>query len=198
MWRRGTCGITVPGYAGDCATGEQGSLVSYSRTECVQQCLACSRCAYISFSQRDLDCSWFSRCPDLSGAPDHVTARIGGREPVGIESLESTQCRLPRPLASAAIAGVWDHAPCPFAVVAPEYGVFSSLHYLASIQLYAAFGRCRPFVTSSRVWRADGAESCESLLDCLFALRLVVEELWEWARDCRKGGDKQQGKLGPV
>ena len=68
----GHCGVTRD--LGDCDAGDKGSFgwdVGKTQTTrraarwCLRQCASCSRCAFVSFSQKYSDCSWYAEC-DLS------------------------------------------------------------------------------------------------------------------------------------
>ena len=85
----GVCGLTAPpawaGDEGDCIHGDRASIKASAAgirdlQDCMRACDACARCAYVSFSQRDDDCSWYASCPDPSrlmsvATSDFVTAR---------------------------------------------------------------------------------------------------------------------------
>lgn len=86
---RGYCSVTVG--QGDCALGDSGVLamggsgrVGAVSTfhQCRVRCVACARCAVVSFSEANADCSWYAAC-DLADlrrppreAPDYVSMRI--------------------------------------------------------------------------------------------------------------------------
>ena len=68
----GHCG-TAEGH-GDCESGSKGSWVlsasavtswAAAQSQCVDRCLRCKRCTYVSYSRSHNDCSWFTECPDL-------------------------------------------------------------------------------------------------------------------------------------
>lgn len=64
--RPGTCGVTEFGTS-DCGSGDQGAWVHRgSLAECVQRCVCCARCRYVSYSKIHSDCSWFHEC-DVDG-----------------------------------------------------------------------------------------------------------------------------------
>lgn len=93
-WRESTSKSagSRPGYcaqtfrAGNCSTGSKGTWTLPSLSSCRAACLACPRCAAISYSRVERDCSWYSRCDahDLRrpprNAPDYITVvvRPGG------------------------------------------------------------------------------------------------------------------------
>ncbi|KAL1526344.1 hypothetical protein AB1Y20_015058 [Prymnesium parvum] len=61
----GYCSPTVFGWAGDCTAGELGTWAIPPKRAvswCVQQCLACPRCRFVSVSLHLRDCSWFNEC----------------------------------------------------------------------------------------------------------------------------------------
>ena len=77
----GYCGFTVD--AGDCSWGDYGAFEGIkSEQACKQACRACPRCAVMSWSGRNRDCSWYAACDmdDLrrppKEAPDYVSVRI--------------------------------------------------------------------------------------------------------------------------
>ena len=73
----GYCGLTDSGRS-DCSKGSKGSWEKSWPTRasgaialpnelmrgegCIQRCLACQRCRYVSFSLAARDCSWFHSC----------------------------------------------------------------------------------------------------------------------------------------
>ena len=70
--QEGYCGTTTEG--GDCTVGHAGSWVlspaesrswSSARTSCVDRCMSCRSCRYVSFSLNFSDCSWFRACDSL-------------------------------------------------------------------------------------------------------------------------------------
>ena len=56
--RPGYCAATDGEEPGDCATGESGSWSTGIRNlnECATQCLACTRCRFVTYGEDD--CSW--------------------------------------------------------------------------------------------------------------------------------------------
>ena len=79
----GYCALTIA--RGDCWLGDSGTLhenVS-SLQSCKRECKhACPRCAFVSWSARNQDCSWYAQCDlrDLrrppKGAPDYVSVQV--------------------------------------------------------------------------------------------------------------------------
>jgi len=67
---KGYCATTVDGHAGDCHAESQGAWLLPARIatwpaaehHCMQRCLRCERCHFISLSVRYHDCSWFEAC----------------------------------------------------------------------------------------------------------------------------------------
>ena len=57
---RGYCGVTLS--TSDCATSSMGSWSENNATRCIQRCLDCARCNFISFSLEIQDCSWYHKC----------------------------------------------------------------------------------------------------------------------------------------
>ena len=64
---------------GTCGRRERGSWEQPipSLAACVQRCLDCASCCFVSFSAAQKDCSWFAQCPldlllepPLSEVPD--------------------------------------------------------------------------------------------------------------------------------
>ena len=75
----GYCGVTVSasGCNEDSDDGswplskKQATSWGSAKAACEGYCRRCARCKYISFSRRNLDCSWFARCK-LSQLSNHV------------------------------------------------------------------------------------------------------------------------------
>ena len=70
----GYCGTTISGETESCVVGNSGNwllhnddLISLQRVRhaCVARCAQCSRCAFVSYSLRWHDCSWFASCGRL-------------------------------------------------------------------------------------------------------------------------------------
>ena len=101
-WHAGSnAGITADGHEGycavvergpfDCATGSEGSFAltkhtalwgntapstpraDAARDECTAFCSQCARCAFVSYSLKWGECSWFSSCPAQSALRTDVT-----------------------------------------------------------------------------------------------------------------------------
>ena len=66
-WSAGFCGRTDGNVGTHCKPRDtQGSWQSaLSSEQCIQQCLECPQCHYISYSPLDSDCSWYAVCPKL-------------------------------------------------------------------------------------------------------------------------------------
>lgn len=78
-WLQGYCATTEVGEGSDCRpTDKQGSWQLASVDQCLERCVACAHCRFISWSPHDGDCSWFSRCDRLHTEPPtgHRTRRI--------------------------------------------------------------------------------------------------------------------------
>ena len=72
---RGHCGVT-PNEA-DCAAGSMGAWTETSTTGCIQRCLECARCHFVSFSAELQDCSWYIKCSHLEGTDGtHETVQV--------------------------------------------------------------------------------------------------------------------------
>ena len=86
-WRPGFC-EWAPSAGGDCERG--GNMGSWagiaSAAACAARCRGCARCAYVSYSPNDHDCSWFRRCPG-AGVP-------GKRRSLHWERVDSGHCTL--------------------------------------------------------------------------------------------------------
>ena len=144
---RGVCALTETGDRGDCQMGEKGSLRAYNKRECAQFCRRCSRCRFISFSQLDLDCSWFHDCPEQLGqhGTDHLTYQVFPR--TGTVNFSHRRSLTVWVDAEEVGSALWPGArrrkghcrgplahpkptesrrPCPFVLKTPEYGVFST------------------------------------------------------------------------
>ena len=76
----GHCGDTAENNEGNCGFGSQGSFRKAgtalgramalgdwngSAAACLQRCVGCPRCSYISLSLRYRDCSWYAACPTI-------------------------------------------------------------------------------------------------------------------------------------
>lgn len=96
----GYCAMTVA--AGACSLGDSGELRgARSITECRERCLACPRCAVISWSQKNADCSFYAYCAldDLRrpprAAPDYTSLRVrSAPRPVAMPAATPAQDRL--------------------------------------------------------------------------------------------------------
>merc|ERR1712138_87135 len=69
-------------FGGNCDSGDDGAWNRLDRQACVAKCEACPRCAVLSYSRKNDDCSWYAWC-DLadtrrppSNAEDYVTLRL--------------------------------------------------------------------------------------------------------------------------
>ena len=80
----GYCAPTLAD-AGMCDAGWQGSWdgpEAQSLERCVQRCLACARCSFVSYSRVNRDCSWHHACAVDSlndhgvGGPTYTTVRV--------------------------------------------------------------------------------------------------------------------------
>ena len=59
---QGYCSTTVSGWQGDCENGLIGTWQIVKQDACIDRCMSCKQCAFISFSKRNSDCSWFNMC----------------------------------------------------------------------------------------------------------------------------------------
>ncbi|KAL1511591.1 hypothetical protein AB1Y20_006385 [Prymnesium parvum] len=75
-WRVGYCEVTAAG-RGDCVAGPKGSFAVGEPEDCVQKCLGCPRCRFVSFSRENNDCSWFYACPRRGTSA--VASPVNGR-----------------------------------------------------------------------------------------------------------------------
>ena len=62
----GFCGVTNEGVEGSCDRGHSGSWNTRAHrvrsfADCVGRCLLCARCAYVTYSPDNDDCSWYAR-----------------------------------------------------------------------------------------------------------------------------------------
>ena len=88
----GYCAATASNQRGDCAAGAKGCFPWPPEARvapsgklrglqaCIQLCLQCHRCSYVSFSRLERDCSWYHAC-DLSrlhdgAATGHASLRV--------------------------------------------------------------------------------------------------------------------------
>ena len=86
--RAGYCGVTEGGTnEAYCEKGAHGAFPRVSNLRsCIARCLECSRCAFVSYSKRFDDCSWYSTCnetkseipeqPPGAGAQWFVTVKV--------------------------------------------------------------------------------------------------------------------------
>ena len=69
--RVGYCAVTSD--AGDCTRGDKGSFRmgggQLDVSACIDACLHCARCAWVSISYKHQDCSWFTHCPATGQLP---------------------------------------------------------------------------------------------------------------------------------
>jgi hypothetical protein len=80
----GFCAITTPAAGSACAPQHhKGNWHAQSLKSCVQQCLQCPRCYYISFTSIESGCDWFLTCPKVNNGStlaayegDHQTYRV--------------------------------------------------------------------------------------------------------------------------
>ena len=61
----GYCAVTEPAARGDCTIGDSGLLGTRARPprnlrQCTELCHNCARCAFVSWSAKNADCSWYS------------------------------------------------------------------------------------------------------------------------------------------
>ena len=64
-WHSGYCTpATMSGYGGKCASSDRyGTFgATEDHEQCVQRCLQCSQCRYVTWNSWDRDCSWYSKC----------------------------------------------------------------------------------------------------------------------------------------
>ena len=65
----GYCARTGDGFDGLCSSGNKGAWAlqkvtneGTARAACVALCADCARCSFISYSAKEMDCSWFASC----------------------------------------------------------------------------------------------------------------------------------------
>ncbi len=76
-WQPGVCQETWHFARGDCSTDTVGMWVISSADECIRRCRACDGCGWISYSQRERDCSWYTDCTRARRTPtDHCTLAV--------------------------------------------------------------------------------------------------------------------------
>jgi hypothetical protein len=98
----GYCDDTSDGEGLDCLPDDTKGTWSVATPEaCVARCVACKRCAYVSFSASYRDCSWFARC-DLAAlhsehSSKHVTARVRRDDGSMCERAGAGECAPPKP-----------------------------------------------------------------------------------------------------
>ena len=74
---RGHCGVTPNDGHFRCTAGSMGAWTETSTTGCIQRCLDCARCRFVSFSPELQDCSWYNTCSHLQGADGtHETVQV--------------------------------------------------------------------------------------------------------------------------
>lgn len=105
----GYCSTTL--HAGNCTLGDAGILLGVSSLRnCMARCLQeCSRCAVVSWSATNRDCSWYAECslddlrrPPLE-APDYVSVRVRAA-PAALPPPPSVGARHPLSLIIATLA----------------------------------------------------------------------------------------------
>ena len=83
--RVGYCTLTLIGHENDCSAGDLGTWAKdtpQSLEACAERCRGCARCAVLSYSHTNRDCSWYSECDldDLRRPPknagDYISARL--------------------------------------------------------------------------------------------------------------------------
>ena len=94
-WHTGHCGVTSgrPVRGRFCA-GREGPLAlpSVTRAACISECNACRACRFVSFSQKNKDCSFYRRCDvtqlytSLFNGASYETAAMGKRRPTAKHS----------------------------------------------------------------------------------------------------------------
>ena len=67
MYTRGICGVTTfVGGRAQCTQSQlstaKGALAAVSLRECLRACETCNACAFVSFSRKLEECSWFAEC----------------------------------------------------------------------------------------------------------------------------------------
>ena len=83
-WRRGFCEKTSSSSA-DCLLDDLGSFglsrraatdEHSARQACAARCHTCARCAYVSVSAAQRDCSWFAECDNYHGGSAQPAYRL--------------------------------------------------------------------------------------------------------------------------
>tara|TARA_B110001452_G_scaffold120647_1_gene100126 strand:- start:401 stop:2122 length:1722 start_codon:yes stop_codon:yes gene_type:complete len=79
--RAGFCAVTSVGEGVHCSPQDhQGSWGKPDLTlqSCIARCAACQRCHFVSYSRKEMDCSWFRHCGStlLQGATAHTTFHV--------------------------------------------------------------------------------------------------------------------------
>ena len=64
----GFCGVTEEAAPNRCGQDRSGAWPLSTLHECVLACSACRNCAFLSFSSKNRDCSWYSSCERLGSA----------------------------------------------------------------------------------------------------------------------------------
>ena len=67
LYTRGICGVTTfVGGRAQCPQSQlstaKGALAAVSLQECLRACETCNACAFVSFSRKLQECSWFAQC----------------------------------------------------------------------------------------------------------------------------------------
>lgn len=81
--RVGYCDATDDGVEGDCSQGVKGSFAIggaiSDHSSCIERCVRCERCNFVSVSLGHRDCSWFHSCPvthEANGGSGYLTLHV--------------------------------------------------------------------------------------------------------------------------
>ena len=185
----GHCGPAALG--GDCATGLRGAwqlgpeeVASWTsaRESCSRRCLACSQCAYVSFSLKWRDCSWHASCGQLRDSA-----------PTGFRSLAHV-ARAGAQRAAAAVAERRRREHLGRALANWTSPVSTSQRRLALVMPVhpPKYGQLLDFIDSMLSCRQDGrfllllvlsCEADEQLLLEAFASDRLASQLWRLRRE---------------
>ena len=97
----GYCDTTSDGQGERCESYEaKGTWRVAEEASCISRCAACSRCHFVSFSQRFSDCSWFRHC-DLHAlkteqSSSHISMQVRHENGSVCRSAHSSRCSPPR------------------------------------------------------------------------------------------------------
>ena len=194
-WHRGYCGVTHQGLPGNCTAADQsGSWTMRSernhwrlRSACLRRCMQCQRCAYVSLSLQEGDCSWYAAC-NLSALQSdspsgHRSARVrnSGRVrqavPIALAEFDAADARV-------AAAPSWRITAPPAArasIVAAEHQKLPARHGYCGLTLVPG----KSCITGDRsFWKPPPTTLAGCVARCRSCARCAVISFSRKQRDC--------------